>query len=144
MSETSGANRKEKATKVRRKRERDSVLRPSFAAVRHASNSGQWTEEGGGVGGLFERTADSSWFEGGTSSDPHRVQTFPAVEPGYDFSRAPTYTAAPQTGPVVQTRPTDGHPLTVGALVVQRKQETYGADEEMIRVSQPGVQRQPC
>lgn len=55
MSEVNGPQQKEKVAKVRRKPERDSVLHPTFANVRHNSTGSEWLERQTQRGGFLQR-----------------------------------------------------------------------------------------
>lgn len=57
MSETNGSQQKEKATKVRRKPEQESVLTPTFAAGRHSTSGDLWDRNQPGTGLLQRQCA---------------------------------------------------------------------------------------
>jgi hypothetical protein len=42
MSEATGTNQQEKATKIRRKPKPENTLQPTFAAARHNASGGKW------------------------------------------------------------------------------------------------------
>jgi hypothetical protein len=57
VSETTATNQQEKAAKIRRKPERESVLQHTFAAVRHKTTGRKWVDDHAQSGSILQRRA---------------------------------------------------------------------------------------
>lgn len=115
MSDGNGTQENQKAAKVRRKPECESVLTPTFAAARHSISGTLWDRNQQGSGLLQRQCACGTHTIGGgecdtcrkkressfwqrtavrsvPNSDSVKVQTSPESLFAYDFSRIPTHT----------------------------------------------------
>ena len=114
MSET-GSNSDDKKTKVRRQPKPESVLTPTFAAVRQSTSGSLW-DRNQLVGGLLQRQCACGMHTiGGGECDgcrqdrttagsipanttplaPAEIQAFPISDFGQDFSPIPIHTIEP-------------------------------------------------
>lgn len=112
MSDTNGTQDKQKAVKVRRKPERESVLRPMFAATRHGTSGTLWDRDQQGSGLLQRQCACGTHTIGGGGCEAckqkrdtgvqvppeemgdqgtQQIQAFSDRSFGFDFSTIPTH-----------------------------------------------------
>jgi hypothetical protein len=134
MNETSTANQKNKAGKVRPKREHKRVLRPTFAAVRHAQNGSQWTENDRRPGDLMRRATVDPLPDNAASREPAEVQTFSETRFDYDFSRVPAHTAILNNKRIIQAN------LTVNKPGDRHEQEADRVADRVLRMPAPAIQ----
>lgn len=132
MSDTKGTQENQKAAKIRRKPERDSVLTPTFAAAQHSTSVTilDRNQQGSGllqrqcacgthtIGGgkcyacrqkressFLKRTDSNSWLNRSVMFKRNEAQAFLQSGSAYDFSHIPVHTSKLSAIPATQTKP---------------------------------------
>ncbi len=140
MAESTGAKQEEKPTKSRVKPSRERAVQKQLVSARRGAAANELAEDQAKDGTIGQQRAAVRPVSGDVvscASSPTESRF------AHDFSRVRTHTVAPQSGPVVQAKPTTGEPLTVNVPEDQYEQETNHVPEAVRRMLEPGIQLKP-